>query len=70
MPSGDLDALTTAVAEALAHDPAHLRMLDAARTMIEQSFDSAAQARRLQALVAEPESHPTLDQPAAVQESV
>lgn len=70
VPSGDLDALTTAVAEALAHDPAHLRMLDAARTMIEQSFDSAAQARRLQALVAEPESHPTLDQPAAVQESV
>ncbi|EXF25890.1 glycosyltransferase [Nesterenkonia sp. AN1] len=69
VPSGDLDALTAALGEAITEDPDHLPMLDAARTMIEQSFDSLAQARRLRALVADPESPVTQEPLAAVKES-
>ncbi|WP_445641288.1 glycosyltransferase [Nesterenkonia sandarakina] len=65
VPSGDLDALTAAVTEAITHEPQHLHMLDAARTMIERSFDSAAQARRLQSLVADPDSPAAQDRLAA-----
>ena len=68
MPSGDLDALTAALGEAITEDPDHLPMLDAARTMIEQSFDSLTQARRLRALVADPESPVTQEPLAAVKE--
>lgn len=67
VPSGDVQALTAAVSEAITQDPDHLRMLDAARTMIERSFDSAGQARRLQALVADPESPASQDRLAATQ---
>ncbi|MGJ9373979.1 glycosyltransferase [Nesterenkonia sp. CF4.4] len=61
VPSGDVEALTAAVTEAVSDDPDHLHMLDAARTMIERSFDSAGQAGRLHALVADPESPASQD---------
>ncbi|GAA1118657.1 glycosyltransferase involved in cell wall biosynthesis [Nesterenkonia jeotgali] len=73
VPSGDLDALTQAVAdaaaEAVAADPARVRVLDAARAMIEHSFDSALQARRLQALIQDPHAPASQDRFAKVQVS-
>ncbi|MGJ9405352.1 glycosyltransferase [Nesterenkonia aurantiaca] len=69
VPSGDLHALTAALADAITDHPDHLQMLDAARTMIERSFDSLGQARRLRALVTDPESSATQDPLAAVKES-
>ncbi|MCH8559801.1 glycosyltransferase family 4 protein [Nesterenkonia sp. LB17] len=70
VPAGDVTALTAAVAEAITTDPGHLRMLEAGRTLIEQNFDSAAQSRRLQALVSDPASPAAQNRLAAVQEPV
>lgn len=50
VPSGDLEALTQALAEALA-DRDHKTRTDAARSLIEESFDSQRQAQQLRALV-------------------
>ncbi|MBO0594305.1 glycosyltransferase family 4 protein [Nesterenkonia sp. E16_7] len=70
VPTGDVEALTAAVAEAITADPRHLPMLEAARTLIEQRFDSAAQARRLHGLVRDPGAPAAQSRLAAVEESV
>jgi len=54
VPSGDAEALTEAVAEAITGDPREIKMLETARRLIEENFDSARQARLLQALVQDP----------------
>ena len=51
VPTGDTAALTAAVAEAIAPDADHSALAAAARTQIEDLFDSAGQAGRLSRLV-------------------
>ncbi len=51
VPTGDTDALTAAVAEAIAPDADHSALTAAARTQIEDLFDSSGQAARLARLV-------------------
>ncbi|WP_218220487.1 glycosyltransferase [Nesterenkonia sp. Act20] len=56
VPSGDVTALTKALLEALTLDAGHLALLTAARSCIEDHFDSTSQAATLRALVHDPQS--------------
>lgn len=56
VPSGDIAALTQALLEAITLDAGHLELLNAARSCIEENFDSGTQAQRLRVLVEDPQS--------------
>ncbi|GAA3279736.1 glycosyltransferase [Nesterenkonia halobia] len=55
VPTGDVDALVEAIAAATAHPAAeHRTLLESARRLVEERFDSAGQARRLRTLAEAP----------------
>ena len=54
MPTGDVEALTEAIAEAVRPGSDHTELATAARAQVEELFDSRGQVARLAGLVVQP----------------